>query len=63
MKLNAEDGGNRYFIFCTNNYIGVLTTDKLFYNSEMLEKLRCWIVVHHGSMPLTARLILEHFNK
>ena len=42
-------------------YIGASTTDKLFYNSDMLEKLRCGIVVHHGSMPLTARLILEHF--
>lgn len=44
-------------------YIGASTTDKLFYNSDMLEKLRCGIVVHHGSMPLTARLILEHFTQ
>lgn len=29
-------------------YIGASTTDKLFYNSDMLEKLRCGIVVHHG---------------
>ena len=45
------------------DYIGASTTDKLFYNSDMLEKLRCGIVVHHGSMPLTARLILEHFTQ
>lgn len=44
-------------------YIGASTTDKLFYNSDMLEKLRYGIVVHHGSMPLTARLILEHFTQ
>ena len=44
-------------------YIGASTTDKLFYNSGMLEKLKCGIVVHHGSMPLTARLILEHFTQ
>lgn len=44
-------------------YIGASITDKLFYNSDMLEKLRCGIVVHHGSMPLTARLILEHFTQ
>lgn len=44
-------------------YIGASTTDKLFYNSDMLEKLRNGIVVHHGSMPLTARLILEHFTQ
>ena len=45
------------------DYIGASTTDKLFYNSDMLEKLRCGIVVHHGSMPLAARLILEHFTQ
>ena len=44
-------------------YIGASTTDKLFYKSDMLEKLRYGIVVHHGSMPLTARLILEHFTQ
>lgn len=44
-------------------YIGASTTDKLFYNSDLLEKLRCGIVIHHGSMPLTARLILEHFTQ
>lgn len=44
-------------------YIGASTTDKLFYNSDMLEKLKCGIVVHHGSIPLTARLILEHFTQ
>lgn len=44
-------------------YIGASTTDKSFYNSDMLEKLKRGIVVHHGSMPLTARLILEHFTQ
>ena len=29
----------------------------------MLEKLSYGIVTHHGSMPLTARLILEHFTQ
>lgn len=29
----------------------------------MLEKLSCGIVIHHGSMPLTARLLLEHFTQ
>lgn len=45
------------------NYIGASTTDKSFYNSDMLEKLSYGIVVHHGSMPLTARLLLEHFTQ
>lgn len=45
------------------SYIGASKDDKLFYNSEMLEKLSYGIVTHHGSMPLTARLILEHFTQ
>ena len=45
------------------DYIGASTTDKSFYNSDMLEKLKCGIVIHHGSMPLTARLVLEHFTQ
>lgn len=44
-------------------YIGASTTDTSFYNSDMLEKLSCGIVIHHGSMPLTARLLLEHFTQ
>lgn len=45
------------------DYIGASTTDKFFYNSDMLEKLGCGIVIHHGSMPLTARLLLERFTQ
>ena len=44
-------------------YIGASKNNKLFYNSEMLEKLSYGIVTHHGSMPLAARLILEHFTQ
>lgn len=44
-------------------YIGASKNNKFFYNSEMLEKLSYGIVTHHGSMPLTARLILEHFTQ
>ncbi len=44
-------------------YIGASNKDKNFYNSGMLDKLKCGIVVHHGSMPLSARLILEHFTQ
>lgn len=45
------------------DYIGASTTDKFFYNSDMLEKLGRGIVIHHGSMPLTARLLLERFTQ
>lgn len=44
-------------------YIGASKDNTLFYNSEMLEKLSLGIVTHHGSMPLAARLILEHFTQ
>lgn len=44
-------------------YIGASKNNALFYNSEMLEKLSLGIVTHHGSMPLAARLILEHFTQ
>lgn len=44
-------------------YIGASKNNNLFYNSQMLDKLSYGIVTHHGSMPLTARLILEHFTQ
>ena len=44
-------------------YIGASKNNALFYKSEMLEKLSYGIVTHHGSMPLAARLILEHFTQ
>lgn len=45
------------------SYIGASDKEANFYNSDMLNKLKHGIVVHHGSMPLTARLILEHFTQ
>lgn len=44
-------------------YIGASDETQYFYNSDMLDKLRHGIVIHHGSMPLAARLILEHFTQ
>lgn len=34
-----------------------------YYASSMLEYMRKGIVVHHGSLPLQVRLILEHFTQ
>ena len=45
------------------NYIGASTKERFFYNSNMLEKLNSGIVVHHGSMPLNVRLLLERFTQ
>lgn len=43
-----------------NHYIGA--TDS-YYRSNMMEMLKRGIVTHHGSLPLQARLILEHFTQ
>lgn len=44
-------------------YIGATDKGKGYYTSSMLEYMRKGIVVHHGSLPLQARLILEHFTQ
>ncbi len=68
---------NKYFEFCptiTNpealelieslrEYIGASKNDVNYYNSDMIDNLMRGIVSHHGSIPLTARLILEHFTQ
>lgn len=43
--------------------IGATDKGKGYYTSSMLEYMRKGIVVHHGSLPLQARLILEHFTQ
>lgn len=44
-------------------YIGASKNDVDYYNSDMIDNLMHGIVSHHGSIPLTARLILEHFTQ
>ncbi|MDE6242090.1 MAG: DEAD/DEAH box helicase [Anaeroplasmataceae bacterium] len=44
-------------------YLGAAKGDSDFYNSDMISKLEHGVVMHHGSMPLSARLILEHFTQ
>jgi len=43
-----------------NQYIGA---NDSYYRSNMMEMLEHGIVIHHGSLPLQARLILEHFTQ
>lgn len=43
--------------------IGASDRGEGYYASSMLEYMRKGIVVHHGSLPLQARLILEHFTQ
>lgn len=44
-------------------YLGASKGDSNFYSSDMISKLEHGVVTHHGSMPLSARLILEHFTQ
>lgn len=58
-----EDSRALQMIEQLREYIGASNRTQFFYNSDMLDKLQYGIVVHHGSMPLNARLILEHFTQ
>lgn len=44
-------------------YIGASNNDDLDYKSDMLSKLKIGVVVHHGSIPLAARRLLEQFTQ
>lgn len=44
-------------------YIGANDKEKGYYYSHMIDMLKKGIVIHHGSLPLQARLILEHFTQ
>jgi len=44
-------------------YIGANEREEGYYFSNMIEYLKKGIVIHHGSLPLQARLILEHFTQ
>lgn len=44
-------------------YIGANDGGKGYYYSNMLDNLKRGVVIHHGSLPLQARLILEHFTQ
>lgn len=44
-----------------NHYIG--STSSGFFQSTMMRLVRRGVVTHHGSLPLQARLILEHFTQ
>jgi hypothetical protein len=45
------------------DYIGASNDKNDDYISDVLEKMKRGIVIHHGSMPLTARLILERYTQ
>ncbi len=44
-------------------YIGADDKDDGYYYSQMIDLLKKGIVIHHGSLPLQARLLLEHFTQ
>lgn len=45
------------------DYVGATNGKNTNYVSKILECLKRGIVIHHGSIPLRARLILEHFTQ
>lgn len=45
------------------DYVGASNGKSTNYVSKILECLKRGIVIHHGSIPLRARLILEHFTQ
>ncbi len=45
------------------DFIGASKLEMGDYSSQMVERLKRGIVVHHGSLPLQARYILEEFTK
>lgn len=51
------------YIYRLKKYIGANDKGKGYYHSHMISMLKKGIVIHHGSLPLQARLILEHFTQ
>ncbi|CVK20106.1 DEAD/DEAH box helicase [Sporomusa sphaeroides] len=51
------------FIAQLQDYVGATNGKNTNYVSKILERLKRGIVIHHGSIPLRARLILEHFTQ
>lgn len=54
------DEGALELIEQLGNYLGSFGK---YYHSNMMEMIMRGIVIHHGSLPLQARLILEHFTQ
>jgi replicative superfamily II helicase len=44
-------------------FIGANDKGNGYHYSQMIDMLRRGIVIHHGSLPLQARLLLEHFTQ
>lgn len=59
--LNTEDVG--IYLDNLKRYTGGDTIANQNYFSQMLSLLRRGIVIHHGSLPLQTRIIIENFTK
>lgn len=51
------------YISALQQYIGGSFASNKEVYSQMLDLMRCGIVIHHGSLPLQARIIIENFTK
>lgn len=63
MCTPIENAEAKKLIENLKDYIGASNDKNDDYISDVLEKMKRGIVIHHGSMPLTARLILEHYTQ
>lgn len=63
MCIKIEDPEALKMIENLRKYLGASKGNSNFYSSDMISKLEHGVVTHHGSMPLSARLILEHFTQ
>ncbi len=61
VDLNTEDVN--IYIDNLKRYTGGNTIENQNYYSQMLSLLKRGIVIHHGSLPLQTRIIIENFTK
>lgn len=63
MCPKIQDSNALTMIENLRKFLGASKGNNNFYCSDMISKLEHGVVAHHGSMPLSARLILEHFTQ
>lgn len=60
---NLEDERTEKYIDLLKQYTGADTVANKNHYSQMISLLKKGIVIHHGSLPLQTRLIIEQFTK
>lgn len=63
MCTKVQDADALKMIEDLRKYLGASKDNSNFYYSDMISKLEHGVVTHHGSLPLSARVLLEHFTQ